>query len=165
VLWRGFDQALNYLRNLRERLWLPEKRVGAAASRFVFKLSRAIRRQNDYSRLRIVLADQPDYVEAVVAVGHSEAQVLNYDFVVRRSNQFFCFFDFTGGIDFITVQGEVLTHREADRLFIIDDQQPRQGSLSQRAPISTKPHLSQFTGDSFEGSKSTLLHMGTLVQY
>jgi hypothetical protein len=56
------------------------------------------------------------------------------------------------------MQREVLTHREADRLFIIDDQQTRHGSLSKGALISTKPHLSQFTGDFFEGSKSTLLH-------
>lgn len=110
MFWRRFDQALDDLRNLRERLWFSEKRVGAAASCFVFNLSRTVRRQNDYSGLWTVLVDQTDHIEAVVVVRHGEAQILDDDLVARRSEQFFCFFDLAGGIDFVTVQREVLTH-------------------------------------------------------
>src|SRR6185369_17574568 len=77
VAWRGFDQTLNNLCDLRERLRLSQKCIGSATPCFIFDFSRAISSQNNDSRLRVLGPDHPDDIEAVMIVGHGEAQILN----------------------------------------------------------------------------------------
>jgi len=158
VAWWGFDQTLNNLCYLRQRLRLSQKRIGAATSCFVFDFSRAIRRQHNDSRLLILCPDHPDHVKTILAVGHREAQVLNYDSVIRRTEEFFSFFNFRSSIDFVTLQGEILTHRETDRLFVVDHEEARRRRFSQRSFVSAEPHLFQLAGDFSERSKSIWVH-------
>src|SRR6185369_8947055 len=80
VAWRGFDQTMNNLCDLRQRLRLPQKCISAATPRFIFDFSRAISCQNNDSCLRVLGSDQPDDIEAVMIVGHGEAQILNDHF-------------------------------------------------------------------------------------
>src|ERR1043165_59263 len=140
----GFDQALNNLGHLRERFRLSEKCIGAASSRFIFDFGGTVSRQNYDSSLRVVFPDETDHVETIMIVGHREAQILDYDFVVCGAEKFFSFFDFAGGVDSITLQRKVLAHRETNGLFIVDDQQTRYWQLCGFI-VLTQPHLSQFT--------------------
>src|SRR6185436_16159624 len=153
VAWWRFDQALDHLGYLRERFWFPEKRIGAATPGFIFHLRRPISGKHNYSRLRILLFDDPDHSEAVSIAFYTEAQILNHYLVFGRAEQLLSLLHLTSGIYFVSVQREVLAHGKADRLFIVDDQEARHGDLSGRALITTRPHLSQPTRDSLQRSE------------
>lgn len=141
VAWRGFDEALNNLCDLRQRLRLSQKCISAATPRFIFDFSRAISCQDNDSCLRVLGPDQPDDIETVMIVGHGEAQILNDHFVGGGPKELFSLFKFRSCIDFITLQRKILTHRETDRLFIVDDQQARHWRFSQRFVVPAEPHL------------------------
>jgi hypothetical protein len=127
VAGRRFNQTLDHLGYLRERLRFSQECIGPTTSRFVLDFCRTVSSQHDDSRLWVLLPDQLDHLKAVLVGGHREAEILNDDPVVRRSQQLFCFFQLRRRIDLESLQREVLAHRETDRLFIVDDEQARHG--------------------------------------
>jgi hypothetical protein len=67
--------------------------------------------------------DQLDNIDTVKTVCYPETEILNQHFVIRLLDQTFDFLHLVGSVYFETVLRKVFTHREADRFFIIYDEQ------------------------------------------
>jgi hypothetical protein len=68
-------------------------------------------------------------VKAVRITRGAQPQVLDDYPVFSTFYQLFGLFNFSGGIDFKSVQREILAHGKADRFLVVNDQESRYPSL------------------------------------
>lgn len=69
--------------------------------------------------------DQLNDLQAMIAGGETQPQILNHNLIFPACDKLFRFFQVMGCVYFISALGKVFAQGKADRLFVINNQQMR----------------------------------------